>query len=1324
MLEPRRRSPRRAAAALLLASCVAAPWLPTPAWSTLALLFAITATLLLRFSRRARVFLLIALLVSGSLFSIRGWLDLRYDPTTEDGRGRVSRAYAELWQRLERAAESTAEEIPGQSRQSDALFEFLDSRGPSSFTLMVLDPDGNPRAWSGPGLRLDLEGSVVPKEGSTFVAGFRSVTLAHVVPLDDARRPWRVAAARSYPVDRLPFERDFARGRWPLRWSAVADSAQADPDAVLLVAEGRPGLVVQAAPQEHPEMPWADPWRRSALFALAAALFGAVVAGSRQDPPIAPIFAASAALVLGWSAGAAPATVTIAALGAATLCLKDEWPWRFPPWVSGALAGALGAAVALVAPYRGADAVVSASLEEGFFGSIDVFFGRATVALVVAAVLRLGGARQPARATFRRGSMVLMICALAAALLDLWPLAVSLVVAALAFGAGMTGRRRRWMQAAILGCVAGAILSASADRGALRRQLAARAIEQWGEGPERLARELNGAVSEELARRGLGAILPRSPEALDRQDLAYSLWAASPLARPGVRSTLRVEPFDGPPSSFSFGLAFEREETDAPPSEGAEAIGSVPLTYGGDSWGVVRWRLRLEPGLARSALPAGGLEVELIEDRSMASQDLEGGAVIVSLAALPGEPASGFALRLLGDEWRWLQPLGVGRALALPVLHPVRALVRSGAATVGLLLLAASLYLTARMLTAPAVSLRSLLNRILGSYSTRLVVVYTVLLLIPLIVLDLFLLATIEQRLEREQERRGAQSLDSARRLVTELLATPQPGFGIDRSFADARMAEISEVVRNELNLYWRNTVFASSRSELFAAGLLPKRIPGDVFNALRLEDRAGEPNPAVASRTDRVGDTSYLELYTEVRVPGSRSVSDRFVLSMPLLAEREELARGLTALRRQVLVITAALCALLLAVSVRLARNFTSPLTELVEGTRRIAAGATSLELAPRELELASLVEAVDDMAGKIAAGRARLMREKEVVDRMVDNITSAVVSVDRERRVLMRNQVAAQLLGVQVGEFVDRAFAEREELEPVRHFLRRAGEEAIHETVQVRAARAPGAELEEEEQEWNLVWVPLPGEQEPSALLVVEDVTETVRGQRLEAWAEMARIIAHEIKNPLTPIRLNVEHMRQVRGDAGTEERFGEIFERCTQNVLAQVEELQQIASEFSTYSSILQIELREEDLVAALRELAEPYLTAPPAGVQVAFEAQPHSISARFDRKVLGRAVRNLIENALRASAGGGMVLVQVARTEGADSRREARITVADTGPGVPPELLGRIFDPYFSTHASGTGLGLPIARRVATEHGGTIQARNRDSGGLAVTITIPL
>jgi two-component system nitrogen regulation sensor histidine kinase NtrY len=380
---------------------------------------------------------------------------------------------------------------------------------------------------------------------------------------------------------------------------------------------------------------------------------------------------------------------------------------------------------------------------------------------------------------------------------------------------------------------------------------------------------------------------------------------------------------------------------------------------------------------------------------------------------------------------------------------------------------------------------------------------------------------------------------------------------------------------------------------------------------------------------------------------------------------------------------------------------------------------------VAPRERELSALADAIDEMARRIAEARNKLVHEKRVVERMVENIASGVVSLDHARRVIMHNRVAAELLGVEVGVGIHDSLGAEERLRPVANFLAAsagAAAEARSETVQL-------ADAEGDLREWSLTWVPVPGPEDPAALLVVDDDTEVLRGQRLEAWAEMARIIAHEIKNPLTPIRLSTEHLRTVYEK--DPDHLDKVFERCTSNILKQVEELRELASDFSTYSRIPKAELVDGDLVAAMREITEAYRDTRWGGTDLDFESELEGLRVRFDEKLLGRAVKNLLENALRASAGaaeraadnGGERGAHVVLAVEKDDAR-AMISVCDTGPGVDPESLSRIFEPYFSTHETGTGLGLAIAKRIVAEHGGKVEARNRPGGGLAVTITIPL
>lgn len=232
---------------------------------------------------------------------------------------------------------------------------------------------------------------------------------------------------------------------------------------------------------------------------------------------------------------------------------------------------------------------------------------------------------------------------------------------------------------------------------------------------------------------------------------------------------------------------------------------------------------------------------------------------------------------------------------------------------------------------------------------------------------------------------------------------------------------------------------------------------------------------------------------------------------------------------------------------------------------------------------------------------------------------------------------------------------------------------------------------------------------------MAVLEDVSDVVRSNRLAAWAEMARMIAHEIKNPLTPIRLAVEHLREVwkRGSPN----FDRVLEECVSRVLKQTEELRLAASEFSDYARLPSPEIRPTDVSRLLAETSAAY--AGTAGVSWSLEIEP-DLTAQADARLLSRVFSNLLLNAVEALAGmRGAIRVSARRH---DSR--VFIAVEDTGPGVDPGNLPRLFDPYFSAKSGGTGLGLAIAKKIVEEHGGSISAENRPEGGFRVSFDLPL
>ncbi len=1357
------REPARLAVleAALVAGLVASPLVKAPG-SALLLLLLSFLWLAMRRSRERRMAGPILVLAFAVLAA--DWaLGLRLREERKEWMRDTRRAYARLWKDLsgEAAAAAAAVGRPAETPAArlaafNRLAEIEVGKVVGRRALLLLNPDGEPVAWAGEGLLHELTQDV-PRAGLHYRASFSAVTLLAIHPLAPTRRPWRVVAGASFATETLPFASGIKA-----RWTLADRPQQAVREADVLTVPAAPALVVQRIPSSARTWPPADrlAWAGIGLALLSIAVLrflrfalpggsggGAPQAEDHAVRPVSPlvvggVIALGAAVAIsGRALGVVLAGLIMAAAGVRSRSGAGD---RVSPWLKGAgtilllLLGAWG-----YQRFRG-----PLNLAGGILASVEVFALRLGFTGAAFGLFCVAGYREE-RATPGRDHLAWIAAALllaGAAVCDQPLLAVPLLAAGGAAAAVRTDRRRLREGVALLGLLLlSAFAAAAAWETAYRlrlreyagRELLARLAPPTREEVAFVSREIHG----HFAALDLQRVVLRAPAGLERQDLAYALWKDSPLARHHSLSALVVQTEGVPPSSFSFGMPLTDqglvdpdpgrwEDLRLPLWEDLLISGVVPLRFAGRPWGRVRYWLLPRPGveirdwqrlsevdvgLLKGGPVAGSVE-EIAQPALYALYKPDGRA---SLSPWEEEPPMPVRLRRTGSRSTRAKvetPAGPARAWArltsqgwevvyLPLLRPLEALERTGNWCVGVVILLALAAPPLLLLALPRAAFRDLLRRTVRSYSKRLMIVYTLLLLVPLVLLYLVLVRSMEERLRRDQVSAGEAALNSAQQLLGQRLLTLPPGFGVDTVFGDRLLIELSGIVRHEVNLYWGSAIHASSRHELFAAGLLPKRIPGEIYRRLALLGYG------LSSRFNRVGETTYLEMYAPLRVPGGSPGSGRLFLSVPLLAQQEEGARQLAQLQRQGLLVTTALFTLLVAVGRRLASNFTRPLMQLIEGTRRIAAGAPSLDLAPTELELASLVEAVDEMARRIAEGRERLVREKQVVERMVENITSGVVSLDRERRVLMHNRVAGELLGTEVGESLEATVAGSERLAPVAGFLRSAGAEMARTTVRLAGVGGEG------EREWSLVWVPVPGSGEPSALLVVEDATEVLRGQRLLAWAEMARMIAHEIKNPLTPIRLSTEHMLEVyRHDP---DHFDRVFERCTANILVQVDELRSIASEFSAYSSIPRIEPKPADLVASLADLVEGYRAAPPQGVSVEFEAEPDRLVTRFDAKLLQRAVRNLIENALRASAGGGRVVVRVEQTDGL-----VRIAVFDSGPGVPPDLLPRIFDPYFSTHDAGTGLGLPIARRIAEEHGGGITARNRPEGGLEVVVTLPV
>ncbi len=225
----------------------------------------------------------------------------------------------------------------------------------------------------------------------------------------------------------------------------------------------------------------------------------------------------------------------------------------------------------------------------------------------------------------------------------------------------------------------------------------------------------------------------------------------------------------------------------------------------------------------------------------------------------------------------------------------------------------------------------------------------------------------------------------------------------------------------------------------------------------------------------------------------------------------------------------------------------------------------------------------------------------------------------------------------------------------------------------------------------------------------------------KKFEAWAEMARQVAHEVKNPLTPIQLSAEHLVRVYKDPNVD--FNKVLEECSETILQQVKSLRQISMEFSTFASPEPLRREPTDIGKLVREAVEPYAQTPPDGVTLRLDIGDDLPMLLADGRLLKRTLLNLVENALHALNGGGTIAVDVAPTS-VNGAKYVEVRVTDSGVGIDPELKERIFEPYFSTRAAGTGLGLAIAKKVVEDHGGSIELESERGEGTTVWMRLPV
>jgi nitrogen fixation/metabolism regulation signal transduction histidine kinase len=413
-------------------------------------------------------------------------------------------------------------------------------------------------------------------------------------------------------------------------------------------------------------------------------------------------------------------------------------------------------------------------------------------------------------------------------------------------------------------------------------------------------------------------------------------------------------------------------------------------------------------------------------------------------------------------------------------------------------------------------------------------------------------------------------------------------------------------------------------------------------------------------------------------------------------------------------------------------AQRLTRPVQDLIAGTRAVGKGdfETRLPLPSRD-EMGFLVHSFNDMTKRLRRASEEAKRSRQAVERererlsiILSRLSTGVIVTDRELRVHSANQSAATILG---GDFGTPAAGQ--------NLAQLGGGNLRFSTflAELRARLQSGWDewreqltLPGEAGERVLLWActPLPDESEHGGVVIVfDDITALLAAQRDAAWGEVARRLAHEIKNPLTPIQLSAERLRRkLLGGMNAED--AQLLERATHTIVQQVDAMKQMVNAFSEYARAPDMRLAHFSLNQLVTEVAELYRLQDPAA-EIRLDLDPTLPEIEADRGRMRQLLANLITNGIEALAGVADGYVELStRQQRAEGAVAAVICVLDNGPGFRKEILGRLFDPYVTGKPRGTGLGLAIVKRIVEEHGGRIEAENRPEGGAKILVLLPV
>lgn len=408
------------------------------------------------------------------------------------------------------------------------------------------------------------------------------------------------------------------------------------------------------------------------------------------------------------------------------------------------------------------------------------------------------------------------------------------------------------------------------------------------------------------------------------------------------------------------------------------------------------------------------------------------------------------------------------------------------------------------------------------------------------------------------------------------------------------------------------------------------------------------------------------------------------------------------------------------------IARDITEPIQRLADGTAQIAGGDLDVYIEPQaDDELGVLVRAFNQMTADLRESRAELVKvnldldsRRKYMETVLKNIAAGVLAGGPDGRVTAVNTSARKLLGIEEDDIIGKDIRSvlpsesATEVAPILEELNRIESGALQRQINLQLP----------DRTFSLLCyansVKDDEGRDLGAVLVFEDMSHLVKAQRMAAWRDVARRIAHEIKNPLTPIQLNAQRIRRKYGKVVEDGDM--VLDQCTKAIVDQVEQLKNMVNEFSKFARMPSANPEPNDLNSLIREVVQLYDQGS-RGTKFAFKSDPRVPVFDLDGEQIKRVMVNLLDNASSAAGRKGKVEVV---TRFKPELSMVVVEVADNGPGIAPEDKERLFEPYFSRKPGGTGLGLTIVSTIVSDHDGFVRIKDNSNGGAIIVIELPV